>query len=76
MFYQADPQATGSGVIDSFVRISTNDLIEEGYNTSGRPVPYDENTSPTFTHDLLLSEVLHHGGLTLGILIRLFPIIR
>jgi hypothetical protein len=65
LFYQADPQATGSGVIDPFVRISAaNQLIVEGYNTSGRAVPYDENTSLTFTHDLLLGDVpiLNIGG--------------
>jgi hypothetical protein len=53
-------QPTGSGVIDSFVRLSDatpNGLIEEGYNTSGRPLQYDENSSPTFTHDLLLSAI-------------------
>jgi len=55
--YQADPQATGSGVIDSFVRISANTDVVQGYNTSGRPVQYDENTSPTFTHGLLLNNV-------------------
>ena len=47
-----DSQATGSGVIDSFVRISgTTDEIS-GMNTSARPLPQDENSSPTFTHDL------------------------
>jgi len=48
-------QPTGSGVIDSFVRISTNNQCEQGYNTGSRPVQYDENTSPTFTRDLLAS---------------------
>src|SRR5512145_327412 len=56
-FQQIDPRATGSGVIDPFVRISANTDLEEGYNTSGRPLQYDENSSPTFTHDLLLSAV-------------------
>jgi hypothetical protein len=50
-------QPTGSGVIDSFVRIQSNDDIEQGYNTSFRPVQFDENTSPVFTRDLLLSTV-------------------
>jgi len=48
-------QPTGSGYIDSFVRISTNDQCEQGYNTSYRPVQFDENTSPTFTRDLATS---------------------
>jgi hypothetical protein len=56
-FYEAHAASTGSGVIDSFVRISTNDAIEEGYNTGYRPLEFDENTSPTFTHNLLLNDV-------------------
>ncbi|MCC6758871.1 MAG: hypothetical protein IT395_04515, partial [Candidatus Omnitrophica bacterium] len=50
-------QSTGSGVINSFVRLQTNDNVEEGYNTSGRALLFDENNSPVFTKDLLLSEV-------------------
>jgi len=49
--------STGTGVYESFVRVSSNDPDEEGYNTSGRPVQYDENTSPTFTYDLPLNWV-------------------
>lgn len=56
-FLQTDAQPTGSGVIDSFVRIQTNQDEEEGYNTSGRPLIFDENNSPVFTRDLLLSAV-------------------
>jgi len=43
---------TGSGVIDSFVRIQTNNPVEKGYNTDGRPLQFDENNSATFTHSL------------------------
>jgi hypothetical protein len=50
-------QAAGSGVLDSFVRVSSNNGYVRGYNTSARGVAYDENTSPTFTHDLALSAV-------------------
>ena len=57
LFYEAHAASTGSGVIDSFVRIATNDAIEEGYNTGYRPLEFDENSSPTFTHNLLLSDV-------------------
>jgi hypothetical protein len=59
LVYHAGLAPTGSGAIQSFVRIAGGGsaLVEEGYNTSGRPVSYDENTSPTFTHDLLLSDV-------------------
>lgn len=46
---------TGSGTIQSFVRLSTNNPIEQGYNTDFRPLQFDENNSPTFTRDLPLS---------------------
>ena len=59
--------SVGSGVIDSFVRISTNDPQEEGYNTSGRPVPFDENTSPQFTKNLQLSDLLTFNGADFGL---------
>jgi hypothetical protein len=58
LFFQSDPQPTGSGVIQSFVRISaTPSVIGQGYNTDFRPVQFDENTSPTFTRSLPTSSV-------------------
>src|SRR5215831_4261677 len=63
-FNPVDP--TGSGTFESFVRLSTNNLVERGYNTSHRKVQFDENTSPTFTHDEPLSHVptvVHNGVL-------------
>jgi hypothetical protein len=56
-FEQADPQATGSGLIEPFVRLSTNQSVEQGYNTDARPLKFDENNSPQFTRSLLLSDV-------------------
>lgn len=56
-FQQISPSSTGTGVIDSFVRIQTNQDIVQGYNTDARPLQFDENNSPTFTKSLLLSEV-------------------
>jgi hypothetical protein len=52
-------QPAGSGVLQSFVRLddSANSGTWEGHNTSGRPLENDENTSPTFTRDLLTSDV-------------------
>ena len=47
-----DQAPTGTGNIDSFVRISTNNPIEDGVNTSARPLLNDENSSPQFTRDL------------------------
>ena len=63
-FQQVPDQSTGTGVIDPFVRLSTNDNCEQGYGTSGRGVPFDENSSPTFTHNLLLANVpvINIGG--------------
>jgi hypothetical protein len=57
LFQQVGPQPTGSGVIDPFVRISANTEIEQGFNTDARPTQFDENSSPTFTHSLLLSSL-------------------
>jgi hypothetical protein len=49
----------GTGNIDSFVRLDgkNNDVTEDGYNTGGRPLPFDENSSPQFTHDIQLSDL-------------------
>ncbi|MHC4558437.1 MAG: hypothetical protein ACYS80_14155, partial [Planctomycetota bacterium] len=52
----------GSGVIQSFVRRGKetgqgDPATKQGYNTSGRPVQYEENTSPSFTHDLPLASI-------------------
>ncbi len=52
-----DNQSTGTGVIQSFVRISGNTKEVDGHNTGGRPLLNDENNSPIFTRDLLLSDV-------------------
>jgi hypothetical protein len=56
IFHQYTAGPAGSGNIDAFVRIQAVG-IQEGYNTSGRPVEFDENTSPTFTHSILLSSI-------------------
>jgi hypothetical protein len=56
-FVQTDPQPTGTGFIDSFVRVSSNDECVRGYNTSGRPVQFEEITDPNFTRDLTISEI-------------------
>ena len=56
-FVTVDQQSTGTGVIDSFVRISGNQDQVDGHNTSGRPLKNDENNSPQFTRDLQLKNV-------------------
>jgi hypothetical protein len=55
-FTTSDNQSTGTGVIDSFVRLQDNG-IADGYNSSLRPVMTDVNTSPQFTRDLKVGEV-------------------
>jgi hypothetical protein len=59
MFRQYDAQPTGSGVINSFVRVQGKgtQAITQGYNTDHRPVQFDENTSPQFTRLLRLTDV-------------------
>lgn len=47
---------TGTGYIESFVRIQRKGT-EQGYNTSGRPQPFDEKSALNFTHDLQLSQM-------------------
>lgn len=55
LFQQFDPDtATGTGVIDSFVRIQASG-VEQGYNTDGRPLEFDEGHA--WTKSLLLSDV-------------------
>jgi hypothetical protein len=51
-------QSTGTGVISSFVRVSSaNEDCVNGYNTNARPLQFDENSSPTFTRALSLTSV-------------------
>ncbi len=61
-FVQIDPQTTGTGVIESFVRLSTNQAVSQGYNTDARPLELDENNSPQFTRSLLLDYRLGRGS--------------
>jgi hypothetical protein len=56
-FERADFRPAGTGVINSFVRISANEAVVRGYNTSGRPLAFHENTSPQFTRDLTFGAV-------------------
>ncbi|MGD8501410.1 MAG: hypothetical protein PVJ86_12230, partial [Phycisphaerales bacterium] len=50
----ADP--TGSGVFSAFFRVKANGT-EQGYNTDGRPLQFDELKSKTFTHSFRLEDV-------------------
>src|SRR5262245_39962819 len=55
-FETADFRPAGTGVLNSFVRIQQNGT-EQGYNTSGRPVAFDEKTDPNFTRNLTFGEI-------------------
>lgn len=57
VYQQFTVQPTGTGYIDSFVRVQSNGGVQHGYNTDHRPLELDENNSPNFTRSLLLSEV-------------------
>ena len=56
LFQQANAQPTGTGVIDSFLRIQGSG-VERGYNTDARGLQFDENKSPQFTRSLRLNDV-------------------
>jgi len=56
IFVTSDNQSTGTGVIDSFVRLQATGS-EQGYNADARPVMPDVNTSASFTRDIQLSQV-------------------
>ncbi len=62
LFVWTNFNSTGTGVIDPFIRIKTNDDIEQGYNTDYRskdPVypEFNEEANPLHNHSLLLSRV-------------------
>lgn len=57
---QTDAQPTGTGFIRSFVRLqgaASGGGIEQGFNTDGRPLTFNENQSPQFTRSLTLGQV-------------------
>jgi hypothetical protein len=66
IFEQFTQSAAGSGNLDSFVRLSTNAAVEQGYNTDFRPVQFNETSSSSFTRALPLASVptvVASGGL-------------
>ena len=56
LFQQSDARPTGTGLINSFVRLQGSG-VERGYNTDARPLQFDENRSPAFTRSLRLADV-------------------
>jgi hypothetical protein len=59
IFQRTNVQPTGTGVIDSFVRVQSkgNSTTSQGYNTDYRKPQYDENNSPQFTRSVLISSL-------------------
>ncbi len=57
-FYSVDPQPTGTGFIDSFLRVQQNGT-EQGYNTGARPLQsgINDKTDPNFTRNLEVAAV-------------------
>ncbi len=53
-FYAVNPQPTGTGVIDPFLRIQQN-TTEHGYNTDAAPQPPYDAKPGLWSHSLLLS---------------------
>ena len=66
-FITVDQQSTGTGVIDSFVRLQASGT-EEGYNADARPVMPDVNTSNQFTRDIQIMDipVVNNPGNAIG----------
>jgi hypothetical protein len=57
---QTDAQPTGTGHIHSFLRFqgaSSGGGAEQGYNTTARPLQFDENKSPVFTTSVTAGQV-------------------
>jgi hypothetical protein len=64
-FNQFTQQPAGSGTLNSFVKLSTPNTIEQGFNTDFRPVQFNEDNTPTFTRALKLAsvpKVIAQGG--------------
>lgn len=55
LFQQYSPQPTGTGVLNTFLRLQ-NDSAEQGYNTDFRRLDLDQTNDPS-TRSLLLSEI-------------------
>ena len=56
IFGEVSPQPTGTGYVDSFLRIQHNGT-EQGYNTSARPFQYDQKEPIEYTHDIQLKDI-------------------
>jgi hypothetical protein len=58
LFEQSDPQPNATGQIQSIVRmLPGGGALEQGYNTDGRPLQFNENPLPQYTRSQLLDTV-------------------
>lgn len=55
-YTQTSPQPTGTGVIDPFVKVSTNKDIEQAYNTRVDDV-YDNEATDQFNHEVTVGQI-------------------
>lgn len=66
--FQWGTDGGGTGNLQSIVRMSHSGSSgpQQGYNTSGRPVPFDENSSGTFTRNAQIGAVpiVMEGGVS------------
>ena len=59
--------ATGTGTIDSFVRLQAKDAgVEQGYNTDAKKPEFDDVKTGNFTHSIKVSDIptVISGGVT------------
>ncbi len=49
--------SSGTGIIQSIVKIASNDTFEQGYNSDFRDVQFDETTAANFNRAITLSQI-------------------
>jgi len=57
VFTQFTQGPGGSGAISAFVKLSTNQTVEQGYNSDFRPAQFNEVTTASFNHAIRLGSV-------------------
>lgn len=56
-FSATDVKPTGTGYINPFLRVGTNEAIEQGYNTDAKKPPFDDKAG-IWTHSLQLQDLV------------------
>src|SRR5262245_52143363 len=57
IFSQSNQGSSGTGNLDSFVRLQTNSTTDSGYNSDYRPVQLSENSTASYTHSIKVGSV-------------------